>query len=103
MKLDEHRTLPQNASGHKWFEQIAETLNASGFTVNSKEILRLDVPWTKESVKSFLFRPVMEAMYPDKTSTAQLTKAEWSQVVEALNLALGERVGVHVKYPTEEE
>ena len=103
MNLDEHRTDSQNRSGHAWFQQIAETLNAGGFTVNSKAVLKIDVPWTKESVKEFLFRPVMEAMYPEKHSTTQLTKAEWSEVVEALNLALGERVGVHVRYPTEEE
>ena len=103
MELDTKRTDPQNASGHKWFHELADALNSSGYTVNSKEVLRLDVPWTKDNVKEFLFRPVMKAMYPDKTSTAQLTKQEWSAVVEALNLALGERVGVHVEYPRRED
>ena len=103
MELDTKRTDPQNKSAHLWFDELADALNASGYTVNSKEVLRLDVPWTKSSVKEFLFRPVMQAMYPEKTSTAQLTKAEWSAVVEALNLALGERVGVHVDYPTREQ
>ena len=96
MELDTKRTDPQNKSAHLWFDELADALNASGYTVNSKEVLRLDVPWTKDNVKEFLFRPVMKAMYPDKTSTAQLTKAEWSAVVEALNLALGERVGVQL-------
>ena len=97
------RTIPQNSSGHLWLEQIAQALNAAGYTVNSKEILRLPVPWTKGNAKELLFRPVMQAMFPDKTSTSQLTKQEWSEVVEALNLALGERAGVHVPYPSEGE
>lgn len=94
--------MPQNNSGHEWMQNIADTLNAAGFTVNSKAVLVLDVPWTKENVKEMLFRPVMKAMYPDKKSTTEMTKAEWSQVVEALNLALCERVGIHVRYPSEE-
>lgn len=102
MSSQTQRTEPQNKSGHKWFEEIAGALNSAGYTVNSREVLRLDVPWTKENVKSFLFKPVMEALFPDKTSTTQLTTAEWSQVVDALNLALGERVGVHVPYPSRE-
>ena len=97
------RTTEQNSSGHLWFEEIASALNAAGYTVNSKEVLRLPVPWTKENVKNFLCRPTMEAMYPDKTSTTQLTQAEWSHVVDALNLALGERVGVYVEYPSRED
>lgn len=103
MKLDSQRTMLQNRSGHEWMQEIADTLNAGGFTVNSKAVLRLDAPWTKSSVKEYLFRPIMQAMYPDKKSTAELTKAEWSQVVEALNLALGERVGIHVDYPAEDK
>lgn len=97
---DIQRTTPQNNSAHLWMQEIAEALNASGHTVNSKAILRLDVPWTKSSVKEFLFRSIMQAMYPEKTSTTQLTKEEWSNVVEALNLAIGERAGVYVEYPS---
>lgn len=100
IEIDSPRTMPQNRSGHEWMQLLADALNDAGHTVNSKAILRLDVPWTKSSVKEFLFRPIMQAMYPDKTSTSQLTKSEWSAVVEALNLALGERAGVHVEYPS---
>lgn len=96
------RTIQQNRSGHKWCELLAESLNDAGYTLNSEEVLRLPVPWSKEAVKEYLFKPVMRKMYPDKTSTAQLTRSEWSSVVEALNLALGERVGVYVGYPCEE-
>lgn len=103
MNIDGQRTPKQNASGHLWMQELADKLNDAGYTVNSKEILRLDVPWTKDAVKVYLFKPIMAAMYPEKTSTTQLTKSEWSSVVEALNLAIGERVGIHVDYPSEEE
>ena len=82
---------------------LAQALNDAGYTVNSTEVLRLPVSWTGENIKEFLFRPIMKALYPDKKSTAELTKIEWSQVVEELNKALGERVGVHVPYPSEEK
>ncbi len=97
------RTPRQNSSGHLWFGMLADALNDSGYTVNSTEVLRLPVSWTGENIKEFLFRPIMKALYPDKKSTTELTKTEWSQVVEELNKALGERVGVHVPYPSEEK
>ena len=103
MKPTHTRTIPQNSSGHAWFDLLAQSLNDAGYTLNSDEVLRMDVPWTKDAVKTYLFKPVMRKMYPQKTSTTQLTKSEWSTVVEALNLALGERTGVHVPYPHEEE
>ena len=103
MKMDDlPRTLPQNNSGHLWFEKIADALNDAGFTVNSKEVLRMDVPFTKDSVKEHIFKRIMQAMFPEKTSSRQLSKIEWCAIAEVMTQQLGERTGVYVPYPSEE-
>lgn len=85
-----------------WFRLIADALNDAGYTVNSREVIRLDAPFTEDAVKDYIFRPVMKAMFPDKTSTAELTKQQWCEVVEAVTRGLGERTGVYVPHPSED-
>ena len=49
------RTPTQNASMHKWFELVADTLNNAG--LDMKRVLKpdVDIPWTKTSVKEIMF------------------------------------------------
>ncbi len=97
------RTIPQNNAGHKWFRQIAEALNDAGYTVNSREVLQLDVPFTEDVVKEFMFKRVMSAMFPDKTSTTQLTTAQFSEVAKVVERHLAASMGVNVPFPCEDE
>jgi len=96
------RTIPQNNAGHKWFRQIAEALNDAGYTVNSREVLQLDVPFTEDVVKEFMFKRVMSAMFPDKTSTTQLTTAQFSEVAKVVERHLAASMGVNVPFPCED-
>lgn len=97
------RTIPQNNAGHKWFRQIAEALNDAGYHVNSREVLQLDVPFTEDVVKEFMFKRVMSAMFPDKTSTTQLTTAQFSEVAKVVERHLAASMGVHVPFPCEND
>ena len=97
------RTLPQNNALHLWCRRIAQALNDAGYTVNSRDVLRLDVPFTELAVKEYMFKKIMSTMYPDKTSTAQLSKIELSEIAEVLNQHLGEKLGIHVPFPHEEQ
>ncbi len=69
------RTEQQNKGLHKGFELIAETLNGAGLDMRVVLKPQISIPWTKESVKEYLFRPIMQAMYA-KQSTKELEKAE---------------------------
>jgi len=67
------RTSQQNRSIHKGFELLADALNAAG--KNMRVVLKpeIDIPWTKDSVKEYLFKPILKAMFL-KHHTADLEK-----------------------------
>ena len=69
------RTLTQNKAMHLFFGWLAETLNDAG--LDMKKVLRedIDIPWTRESVKEHLWRPIQKAM-TDKQSTTEITTVE---------------------------
>ena len=69
------RTLPQNNSLHLGFSQIAQTLNDSGLDMKKVVKPEIDIPWTTQSVKDYLFRPIMKAL-TSKESTTELNKHE---------------------------
>lgn len=73
--MTQPRTGQQNRGLHKGFELVAQSLNDAG--LDMKTVLKPDIaiPWTKESVKNYLYRPIMHAMY-GKGSTTELAKQE---------------------------
>jgi hypothetical protein len=92
------RTLTQNSALHLFFSLVAETLNDAGLDMKKTLKPEIDIDWTPESVKNYLWRPVQKAML-GKESTTELTKLEVGQVYETLNRFLGEKFAVHVPWP----
>ena len=93
------RTLPQNKSMHKYFRLLADELNDAG--LDMKKVLKpeINIPWTEENVKNHLWREIQIAMF-DKQSTTQLTTVETTEVYKVLDRHLGEKLGVHVEWPS---
>ena len=96
------RTPKQNNSLHKFCEQVADQLNDAGYEVNDKVVIQVGIPYSKDIVKEIIFKPVMWAMYPNIKSTADLSTVQIQQVYEVVNRALGERAGIYVPWPSEE-
>ena len=95
-------TRTQQNALHKGFELLAEALNDAGYEMKAVlAVKEVDVPWTKESVKEVLFRPIMSAM-TEKGSTTELGTVEVSEVWDVLNRHLGENFGVTVPFPSDE-
>jgi len=100
---DKKRSLLQNASLHLYFTLLAEELTGAGYNLKETlENIRLDIPVTPISVKENIFKPVLKAM-TGKDSTTQMTTGEITTIWEALNLALGTRMGIHVPFPSQEQ
>ena len=95
------RTLKQNNSLHKYLTWVAEDLAGSG--QDMRKVVKLPIRPTMENVKENMFKPVMTALYPDKTSTTQLTTVEMQNVYEVFNAAISERLGVGFDWPSEDE
>ncbi len=84
-------------------ELLAEELNNSGYEIKKvMAVKQVDVPWTTDTIKELLYKPIMQAMHPGKTSTTQLDTKEISEVWEVLNRHLAENFGVSVQFPSDE-
>lgn len=84
---DKARTLTQNRALHLWFDMLASALNDAGFDqVKVIEMMRdgIDIPWSKETVKQVLYKPILEAM-TSKTSTSEMDTVETSDVYDTLS------------------
>jgi len=92
------RTIKQNKSLHKYLTIIAEKLAESG--QDMREVVRLPITPTVDNVKEEMWKPVMSALYPDKTSTTELSTKEMTQCYEVFNSAVGERLGVSADWPS---
>jgi hypothetical protein len=100
MVVKMQRTLSQNASLHKYLEIIAEQLADSG--QDMRKLVKLPIRPTKENVKENMFKPVMNALYPDIESTTDLSTTQMQHVYEVFNVAMGERLGVSADWPSHE-
>lgn len=93
------RTLAQNSALHLYFEMLAEALGEAGLDMRKTLKPNIDIPWSKETVKEYLFRPIMKAQL-NKESTIEMTTKEVDQVIETLNRHLGEKFGLHIPFPS---
>lgn len=95
---EKQRTIQQNKALHLYFELLAQSIDAG---LDMRVVLKpeVEIPWTKESVKDHLWRPVQE-LYLKKDSTTELTTDEIAKVYEVLNRFLGEKHGVSQEFPS---
>ncbi len=98
------RTSLQNRAMHKGFGLVAETLNNAG--LDMKKVLKpeVDIPWTTESVKKFLFKPIQKIM-TGKESTTELNKvSEIDETWEVMMRHLMEKHHIdYIPFPKKEK
>lgn len=100
-KTTQERTLTQNNSLHRGCELIAEALNDGGQDMRKVLKQDVDIPWTTESVKKHLFKPIMKSM-TGKTSTKELGKVgEIDKIWDVLlrHLMQNKRLDEYIPFP----
>lgn len=95
-KVVNNRTILQNRSLHLLFTQVAEALNESG--QDMKQIIKAEIPWSQESVKLHLWKPIQEKVV-GKSKTSDLAIDEIDKVYEVFNRFLG-GLGIHCPFPS---
>jgi hypothetical protein len=95
------RTLTQNAALHLYFTRLAEALDAGGYDVTHTLKHSVDIPWNPVLVKELLWK-VIQLPMTEKHSTAELDRVEVGHIYEVLNRHLGQKLGIHVPFPSEE-
>ena len=96
------RTIQQNKSLHLFFRLLAEELNNSGLDMRKTLKPEIAIPWSPNTIKEYLWRPIQMAQL-QKISTTQLTTDEITTIYDTLNRHLGEKFGVFVPFPSIEQ
>lgn len=81
------------------FAMLAQQLTDAGFDMKRTLKPDVDIPWTKQTVKEYLWKPIMVALL-NKESTTQLTTKEVDQVFSVLNRHLGDKLGIVLEFPS---
>jgi len=93
-----NRTNQQNRALHKWCGMLAEKLDEGG--LDMREFIKIPIRPNKDNIKAEIVHPVMKAINPELTSTAEMTTSEVTEVVDTINRGLGERLGIYMPFPT---
>lgn len=97
---EKQRTIQQNKALHKYFEQLAEALNNEGLDMRIVLKPEIDIPWNKDTVKEFLWKPVQRLQVGKDSTTELLKDGDIDKIYETLNRFMGEKFFVHVPFPS---
>lgn len=97
------RTLKQNSALHKGFQILANTLNEKGLDMKTVLKPSVDIYWTTQTVKDYLYKPILKAL-TTKESTTEMDKSEPSQAWDIMFKFLGEKHQVdYLPFPSKEK
>lgn len=100
-KQEKQRTLQQNKALHLYFQLVADSLNNAGLDMKTALDPEVDIPWTKQSVKEYLWKPIQQIQL-QKGSTTELTTKDIDWIYDTLNRYLATH-GIHEPFPSIEE
>ena len=95
------RTPAQNASLYKWERLLAAALNDGGIDFG-EVVLKLPREFSQQNIHALIIHPLMLALYPDKTSTAQLSTTEMQDIWIRADKVISERTGITIPWPSME-
>lgn len=89
------RTSQQNRALHKDCDLIAEKLNDAGYDMRHVIKKEIEIPWTTESVKKYIYKPILKAMF-DMNSTTEIEKHgdQLNKLHEVIMRELGQKFGI---------
>lgn len=93
------RTPAQNRALHKYFTMLADEMNAAGLDQRTVLKPEIDIPWTTESVKEQIWRPLQKIQL-GKDSTTELSTTDIDKILDTITKHLGEKFGFVVEFPS---
>lgn len=97
------KTDAQRRALHLGLKWLASHLNERGKTMRVVLKPEVEIPWTKDTVKKFLYKPILKA-YADKDSTEDMNKQEPGEVWDIMMKFLGEHHGIeYMPWPSKHE
>ena len=101
MSEEVQMTTQQRKALHLYCQMLADALNSAGLDMKKTLRPEIDIPWGTETVKDFLWRPIMHTM-TGKKSTTEMNTHDPANVYEVLNRFMAEKHGVSVEWPDRE-
>ena len=98
-KMD--RTYRQNNTLHLLFRTMAKGLNDAGFEIPHPFKPDLEIPYSEESVKELLYRPII-TMYFKVNKSSELDSEQLSESMNILVDAVVRNTGVRIDIPSQE-
>lgn len=94
------RSIRQNSSLHLYFTMISEQLNELGlqFQYEGLKGMTLEMRYTPELVKNFIWRPIQVAMF-EIESTTDINTLQINEIIDVITSFFGER-GVVIEFPS---
>jgi len=92
-------TNEQKKAIHVYCRELADALNSAGYDYNDHKVIKVKVSYTKDNVYETIWKSVQTALFPEKTSKADLDKNDISLIYENVNNIIASRVGTHVPFP----
>ena len=74
----------------RWIDRLEEVIYGTATT---------DLPWTMETVKELIWRP-LQMHVTKKKSTTKLNRVEIDKIYDIFNKYLADRAGVHIPFPS---
>jgi hypothetical protein len=101
--METKRSTQQNKSGHKYWSDVAQELEAQGITRKTivQDLGDVGIPITEKFIKEVVWFHFMVSMF-GKEHTADLTTKEWTEVEKNFTLFLKENYGLQTDYPSVE-
>jgi len=90
---EKKRTSQQNRALHLYFETISKELNDAGLDMKTVLKPEIDIPWTKDTVKDYLWRPVQKALLGKESTTKLLKNGDIEKIIDILQRHLGDKIG----------
>jgi len=90
---EKQRTIRQNAALHKWLQEVADALNSAGLDMKTVLKEEVEIPWTGDSAKNHLWRPIQKVMQ-NIESTADAYTTDYTVICETITRHLGGKLGV---------
>jgi len=92
-KEEARRTKLQNASLHLWCQQAAEVFLEQGLDMKAVLKPEVEIAWNKDMVKEYLWRPIMEIMIQEK-STTEMNTVNPTEILDVISHHMASKHGV---------
>lgn len=92
----------QEGAFHLWCQRMADDLNEKGLGMRKVLKESIEIDWTKDSFKKYMFKKILEVAY-GLDSTKKMNTSQMNKVCDTIHRHFGEKYGVHVPFPTEKD